>query len=256
MKKIKENYFKRTITQLIDNLKIGKTVLLTTAYDIIYWILFFGITYLTGQVLKQESSLLRMVKFDQQAMLASSTLAQTNVTLVQTYLIKSIIIILIFITIMLLIYTITTGLIWAALFNKKPNKKYFTEFFKLNLIWMIVWIAPILFLLFAMQDTARNYFAIFLFAAYLHFTTILQTTFAQKNSIKEAYASLALVGIGKIHYFMLPYLFTALVYLLLTRLLYLLPSRSLLIIAAAMIIWIFSIAWFRKYMKDVILSVE
>lgn len=249
-------YFTSVFWQFVHNLKIGKKVVLSTIYDLAFWLLFFGITYLVGVLLKKESTLLGKISFDQQAILASQTLAETNVTLINTFLIKSTLLIILLAIIVLIIYTIMKGLIWNTLFDKKPTKKYFVQFFKLNLLWFAIWLLPTLFVLLGAQPKWRNYLAIILAILYLHLTTVLQTVFTQKEKIKDALNASIQTGFGKIHHFICPYILSVLFYLLLTRILYLLPAQSIALLTSAIIMWVFSIAWFRNYVKDVILTPE
>lgn len=248
-------YLKNTFWQFIDHVNINKKILLTTIYEIVFWLLFFATSYITSVILKKEAAMLGKVNFDQLKIFTSQELTTTNITLIKTFLIKSILILGAFAIVILLIYSIIKGLIWLTLLNKKPTKTYFIQFFKLHCIWWILLALPATFILAGIQPEFRTYFVIFFAVFYLHATTILQAKFTQKTTQKDAFTSILNIGIAKIHYFLLPYTFSILIYWLLTRLLYLLPSGSIALLFAAILIGLLFICWFRNYIKDIILEI-
>jgi len=248
------DYLKQTFWQFIDHVKINKKILLIAIYDLIFWLLFFGTSYVISTFIKKETSMLGTVNFNQFQILTSQELTETNLVLIKTFLIKSAIILLIFFLTSLVIYSIAKALIWLTLFNKKPTKEFMAGFIKIHFIWWILWTLPILFSLIGAQPEWRNYFVIFFFFFYLHSTTILQTVYTQKCEMKEAFTSVLNKGIAKIHKFILPYAFALIIYFLLTRILLLLPRASAALLASAIIIGLIYISWFRYYIKDVILE--
>ena len=249
------NYTKTTFWNFIEHVVPTKQVLLSTIYDTVFWLLFFATTYVLGIIINKETAMLKNINFNQQAVLAQG-IAQANITLLKTFAAKIAFYALIYLLIIALFYTLMKGIIWLTLLNKKPTKQYFKQFYKLNLLWGIIWLAIFIFVLIGVQTEYRNYLAIIAFAFYLHMTTIAQTTFTVKNTIKEAFNAVIMTGIGKIHYFILPYSFSAVIYWLLTRILQFIPTQTTAIIVAAMLIALFYLAWLRNYVKDVILEIE
>ncbi|GEM_PF-6861612 len=248
-------YLKNTFWQFIDHVTLNKKILLLTVYETVFWLLFFATSYLTSRILKKQAAMLGKVNFDQLKIFTSQELTTTNITLIKTFLLKSILILSAFAIVILLIYSIIKGLIWLTLFDKKPTKACLIQFFKLHLIWWLLLALPIMFILAGAQPEFRTYFVIFFAVFYLHATTILQAKFTQKMSLKDAFADILNIGIAKIHYFVLPYAFSLIIYWLLTRLLYLLPSGSIALLFAAILIGLLFICWFRNYLKSVILEI-
>ncbi|MBI4141587.1 hypothetical protein HY484_01535, partial [Candidatus Woesearchaeota archaeon] len=248
------SYTKTTFWDFIEHVIPTKQVLLSTIYDTIFWLLFFGTTYVLGIIINKEAIMLKNINFNQQAVLAQG-IAQANITLIKTFVAKMAFYVIIYLLIIALFYTLMKGMIWLTLLhNKKYTKQYFKQFYKLNLLWGAIWLAIFVFVLIGVQAEYRNNLAIIAFVLYLHTTTVLQATF--KNTIKEAINAVVMTGIGKIHYFILPYAFSAIIYWLLTRLLMFIPTQTTAIIVAAMLIALFYLSWFRNYVKDVVLKIE
>lgn len=249
-----KNYIKHAITTYLNSFKQWKTILLTTAYDLTFWAIFFIITYLIGLPLKAETAILQKINFNQQALFTTGA-AQINNTLIKTFVTKVIIITIIYTAVLLLAYTLMKALIWTTIQDKKINKKYTTNFLKLNAIWWAILLIPILFTLLGAQPEWRNYLAIALAVLYFHFTTTLQAKYTQTESIKKAYEALTTTGITKIHHFIIPYTLTTLTYLALTRILYITPKGTIML-ATAIIILMLTIAWFRTYTNQIITKLE
>jgi hypothetical protein len=112
------------------------------------------------------------------------------------------------IAIIFMITCIFKSLIWLKIKNKKLTKEYFKKFILIKILWNIIWLIPIILALLLKQALIAPLLVLIVIAGF-HFTNIFYIKFKDLSSIKETFRT----GI-RIHLFLLPYTFLALLFLL------------------------------------------
>lgn len=160
----------------------------------------------------------------------------------------------IFLVIVLLILSaLLKSIIWALTAKSKISLKYILKFTLAKLVWNLLIIAVIAlgFVLFQPQAA----FALFAIAAiiWIYFSSVINPLLAKNPKIPEISRGIKL-GIKKIHYLILPYLFI-IIGIFLIRMLYLAGRTQELLIASGILL-LFYLAAGRHYIFEMISKIE
>jgi hypothetical protein len=115
---------------------------------------------------------------------------------------------------MFILFAVTSAyksLIWSHLTKQKFTKKYFLQFFKVNVLWQFIWLflACIGFFLFEV-NFATNFLLVELFL-YMYFTPFLRSQLTAKHTIKRIYHETFIHGVKNI-----PHFFIAIMFMIIT----------------------------------------
>ena len=156
----------------------------------------------------------------------------------------------VFVLFTILNWSFFQGIIHSILLKKKFNIKFFWKFLILNIIWALPW--SILFFI-ILLGTKVTYF-VFTFTIclllFFHFSFILYILFTKNNKLANIKKAMK-IGTAKIQYFILPYFFIFITFIILSQL-------ALLKLGNIIMLFIFIVffSWWQYYIKNVILEIS
>lgn len=225
----------KEFTQLLSTFRQlkGKKFYLVAMYDTLSWFIFAAAAYtigafmnrqITGEIMGPEM-MLSVLKI---------SLAYLAFTTILT----------------IVIYSVFKGLIWLTILNKKIELRFFTRFCILNLAWWLILLVPTAAVLIGTKPGIYWYaFGIWL-VLYIHLTTVLQYSFAEKQRIGFAIKNAFTTGLGKIKRFLLPGSYAATIYFVLINIFWIVPLKYINFIGV--LVLVFYLAWYRIYMAGII----
>ena len=250
---------------------LDRRYLFMVLYDAVFLFVAGLIIQLSGLALNAIKGLVVNIELDR-ATVVNQTTTQLEATKgqIQQFLWASGASIIAFVLLLLVAYALFKGLVWLTLYKQKPSWQYFKKFFLLNLLWALVWFVPwfaIIALIrieaiqafgLAAPTTAKIVISLAIIILAVHPVTFMQAWFTMQSKplIKPALAAIFTKGYGQIHRFVVPYLLSFLVYLVLAMVALFLNSKldlsarigtGILFLAA-----ILFINWFRTYLSSVI----
>lgn len=233
----------------IKSVKRWKTILLTAAYDAIFWLLTSATLLLALKWVNIEAITAQAkATLTPEGMINPETAAETAKAL-QNFIIHSIIAGIIILIIILIIYTLSRGLIWTKIAKIKPNKKFFKKFLALNAIWWAIWL-PIFIIIGISAKTNIKSAMTGLFIIGFYLTPIIHTTFTKKQQIKQSLKS-TIYGITRIHKLIIPYTYAFLAYIIIYQAFRLAQSTKYFQTITILFVVIY-LAWIRTYLYEVI----
>lgn len=249
--KIQETFLK-TIKELILSFK-EKKIIWAFVYDVCF-ILIAGIILKTAsKLLLQRMNALGILQAKTPEMLVQ------NMGVMQQFMYTTIITAIILYLVLLVIYTISRGLIWAKIMNLKPTKKYFLKFGLLSLVWITGWLLAFTLLVTITNQQYYKWIMIIMGIAYIHLTTVLHHAFSYKNEIGTAVQKAFSTGIGRIHQLIFPYIYIIIIFILteqiLTRTMQIPVSIQVMQIIGIALILLF-LAWHKTYLNKAIIKLE
>jgi len=224
-------------------------VVYSALVDALYWFFTFFIAIIAKNQLVAEAYKLQSVTLSP-AVLADQAAAQQALSVMKWFFVSGALVMVVVLVLEIVVYSACKGLIWLLLLNKKPSRQFFVGFFKLTLLWWLLWLVPGIILMFGLKP---NYFAwigglgVLVF---LHLTSLVHITFANTLSVKKALHSAFDVGILRVHFFIVPYVFAVGLYWLTVQLFNFLPQDQKFMLVAAIIYVIFYLAWFRTFILN------
>lgn len=224
--------------------KPGKNYLFVILYDILFYL---GI-YLSLILLKTTLESLNISTAEPESLEYLKDAAASNVLTQLTFYF------ILFIIIIILIYTLFKGLIYCKTLNKKFSLKYYYKFILLNLIWL----TSCILISYALLRLLPNfYFFLLLLILWAYFTLILYIDFTEKLKIKSAIESLYKIGIMNFHKIITPYLYALAVFIIiaLVSMLFIFIPDLLSSILSSILLLLF-MAWLRFYLADAIKKIQ
>jgi len=156
------------------------------------------------------------------------------------------------------VFTFFKGAAWGFVSKKKLDKKYFTQFLKLNLWWFGILGLLFLIIFWLTKPTATGFSVLLLAALALYFTPVFYSIFDPRKDIKELFARLWHVGVERFYYFILPFLLAKailLIYLgiIASIVMAIAPDAAVYVLFAFFVVWQ---AWFKYYIYLVARSIK
>lgn len=158
---------------------------------------------------------------------------------------------IIFALILFLIYALTNLFIWSAITDTKLRKSrasFILKFYGLSAIWFIAWSVLVLMVIWSIKINVVLYWFLAIALLYSHLTTLLYISYFKGKGLGKSIKSSFNTGFAKLQNFILPYVFAALVFLLLNILL--IPLGRIIhtnLMTVYFIVFIFYFAWLRLY---------
>lgn len=151
----------------------------------------------------------------------------------------------------LLVYSITNFLIWAAITSTKINKsriRFMLRFIGLNYIWAIAWAVLFVLIAVSIRREVVGYWGIALILLYSHFTALLCISYFMKKRIGKSIKSAFSTGFGKIQHFVVPYVLAAAVFMVINLVFMPLQRHyATYLNIVNIILFLFYFAWLRIY---------
>ncbi len=242
---------KKSVIELGNSFK-NKKIIWVLAYDLCFILI-------AGIILKISSTIMnwQMSKLGLQGAISGPTMKTFSPEIISQQLgaIKSLAVLFFIITlivylILILDYTLFRGWAWTKLLDKKPTKTYMKKFFLLNLIWVTIWTALFLLAVTTINQSYYSYLILIIAILYIHLTTVMHHCFTWQQEIKKAIGKAFTLGIGHIKYFIIPYIYIIIIYIIATKAVILIPRQSQTIAVFSFVILF--MAWYKTYMNSVI----
>lgn len=240
------SYLKNSFFVFAKSFLVRQSFVYSALFDAVYWFLTFLTAVLTKNLLVGEIQKLQYA-VPSAEILVNETVAKSTAGMLKWYFIDSGLIIALAVVLQIITYSLCKGFIWLCLTDKKVSREFFVGFFKLNLLWWLVWLLPAVILAFGLKPSFV-FVGIFVFLIYVHLTGVLHLWFARTQNIRSSFAAVLSVGVGSFHKFIVPYIFAFLVYLAASKLFLLLPKDQKSMLMAGIIFVVFYLAWFRQYL--------
>jgi len=253
---INTKYAQSSFDDFIGTFKRWQTIVITALYDAIFWLLlvfsaqFYQWKVQAKMLQTQASTMLT------QAGLADAAQLSQNVTSLRSFLTVIIAGIVVLILFNLITYTISRGLIWTNIAEKKITKKFLLKFLGLNSLWWLIWI-PIIFIILItlkLSGALKGSFTLVMTIA-AFFTPILHTLYMNGRGLRSIGQAFGL-GFSKLFKFAVPYCFAYIVLVIIlvptTIIFSLWPVRQPTMQAISMMIAVPWMAWLRIYLYPVI----
>lgn len=251
-----KKYFKKSWHLLLQSFKqLDSRMFFIVLYDLLFFAISIFAAFIFGRILQNSSLGMQLVQLDQLTNMSKPEL--DNVLAVfQKFLyilIGGMILLAIIIFVLMCIFK---ALIWFTVANKQTTVKNIKKFLLINLIWFLAWIVPSVLIGFIIKQELLRLLIMIVVPLLMHFTNILYVLFTSDHHIiiiKKAFA----IGIKKIHLFIIPYILSSAVLLLVSTLYWVykfLPESAVSIIG--FLIMLFYMAWSRKYFYIVIEDIK
>ncbi len=177
-------------------------------------------------------------------------------TIMERFIVFILIAVISFILFMAANWSFFQSVIWSILLQKKFTLKFFGKFLLLNMVWFLPWLALIFIIWFGAKPNLLIILLALLILSFFHFSFILYALFAKESKfreIKEAIKS----GVCKLHYFILPYIFVLIIFMIISILSNLLAIRFLngLIIAGLnLVLFLIFFSWLECCVGNIVIS--
>lgn len=241
------NYLKNSIKTYVNSFK-NKSILLVLVLNISFIIVTVALITLTKKISQPWIDKIQKVELSNIAFQSEAQLQETATTL-RGFILFLILTAIAFVLFLIINWSFFQGIIYKILLKQRFNAKSFGKFLLLNIIWVIPWLILIFIILFGAKT---GYFItpiLILMLLFLHLSFILYILFAKNNKIKIKQS--LKIGMLKIHYCIIPYIFIAITFIIISQL-------NLLKISSIIIYFIYLIffSWLQNYTKDIILNIS
>ncbi len=231
-----------------------KLIVITAFYDALFFLLLYGSIYFFRWRLELKAAQTQATTTLTREALLDPALASQNVTAIRSLMVLLLVGMLVLIIFNLLTYTISRGLIWTTIADKKPTKKFFLRFLGLNSLWWLIWVPLTLVVAITLkQDPAAKGSIATVLVIATYFTPILHTSFISGKRIGESIGNAFAIGISKLFRFAVPYTYAFIVYIIIFQAFKLVQQQpTKIVFSASMLFVILYIAWLRTYLYQVI----
>lgn len=236
----------------------GQKITLVVFYELLLALLFYLVTILFSPLYKNLNSI--GAEISQKASLAPTPETTTIVnSLINQALTKYILILLALLTIGFILYTVFRSLVWSTILDKKNNKQTIIKFFKVNLIWWVLFLAVSLLFVLISRNEFIPYLGPFFIIIYVYFTTPLFYYTLIKNKVKDVFSSAFSVTTINIKKLIIPYCFAIIVLFIIsypfsTNLFSELSIKTYQTIS--IIISIFYFTWLNIFISDILKTIK
>jgi len=254
-------HFKKQTAVFFSSWKLDKKVFLIMLFDIILILVSFLGLRVWGTMAARVSA--SMPDIDPNIINPdNSGLMESQLSLIQGSIYNMILLSLVLVLFFIFGSSLMQGLIWKMLTRSKSLRYW--KYLLLNLFWFAIWVVPILMPLFVISGYNQRlmldsslvfqvlfFLVIFLLIAFflLHLSMIVNFQFYRKGLIFKSVGNAFAIGFGKIHIFIVPFVYLFAVMMLLNILTY---WASFLISPGAYVFvnfigLVFLLAWGRSY---------
>jgi hypothetical protein len=173
---------------------------------------------------------------------------------VKSFLVNSLLATVVFLLLVLLLYTILQALSWQHVLRTKWSWAFLPRFLLLYLGWLTPWAVIFWFFVAGLRGTYAAYGLTILGILFIHLSFLFQQFVAKGDGFKKSVALTFSIGVGKIHLFLLPYAIGVVIWLLWSQLWRLLPQMSaspFALLAVLCLIFAPLFAWLKFFLSEV-----
>ncbi len=257
-KKIHEakNYLKSTFNNFISSFKnIDRTIIFIVAYKLIFYAACVFMFFKFRDILLVKAEPLMGIDPGVIRGGPSPELSAVAET-IKSFYIGIVMYALIFVLILLAVYIAANFLIWSRITRKKiKNTKHVfaARFFLLNVLWVVPWLFLAAIIVRSVRVEVLIEWMLGMVLLYIHLTAVLYISYFKTGKAARAVRKAFDIGFTKIHYFMVPYLFAAIIFTILN--IVLAPFKNYAIVLGGLsrtntftlIAFLFYAAWLRIY---------
>lgn len=240
------------LDQLIKTITNWKTIIITSLYDALFWLVAAGSAsfYMWKLQTNIEKTQTGMA-FTKQGMINPTTAGPMAdaIQSIMGFLIWGMIIVLL---LSFIAYYISRTAIWTTITKQKVNKKFLLKYFGINACWWLLWLIPLSFFIIVSTKTpqARTLvIGVFFIAAY--FTGILHPLFMRTHKIGYSFGNALGWGISKVHKLIVPYTYAFIIYIIIYQP-FKLIQNTMYVKPASMLLVVIFLAWLRTYIYETV----
>ena len=216
-------------------------------FDILFWALLTVLALIMAAVMRNPYQQIKAMQLGGGLTLAN---VEAYNVIIEHFFVSAIVAIIVFWILIVAAYTLSRGLIWLTLLNKKAPSKFFLHLFLLNLVWCTVWLALTLFFMSTLMQPLGAFAFIIMMLLYAHITTALHYSYVKSPGFAKSIRSAFGAGLGRISKFIQPYCYIFIVYVILHQLQKF--AKNTLALVVAFIVFLAFMAWYRKYLRNVL----
>lgn len=244
-------YLHKIWKSFIDSFKYLRiSYLIVIAYEILFFLAVVGIFILFQNILINIAA-----NFSQ---INPYALSAENVSAMRAFFVQSIAATIGMLLLAFIAYVILQGFAWLQIVGGKHTWRYFWRFIVLNFAWLIPWVVLMWFFVTGLKGVHATVGLLVLAIFFVHLTFIMQHSFAKdpnlgiKSSIGKAFS----IGIGKIHWFIIPYVLGFVVFMIWGQIWRLIPQTNPAfgLIILSLVIFAPFLAWFKFYLHRLLTS--
>ena len=253
----KKNYWKKNYNLFLNSFKkTDKRLIYIALCDFLFFLLLIGGLYVWNSgVAKGIESIPKELLENPENLSPEKT--QETALLMKDYLISIVGYTILLVIFIFLIWCLFKGYIWNLALKKKFNLKYYGKFLLLNLLWIAIWLVPLILLFILLKTKPSAKFLVIILVFLVYFTNILYILFTKNNLIMESIKNAFNLGFNKIHLFVLPYVLIILAMVVVSLVTWptsFLPVKVYTFISTLALV--FLLAWARLYLADVVKDVS
>lgn len=245
------NYLAGVWKTFIGTFRFRMNFLLVLAYEILFFLAVAGF----GMLLKRWLISIGTKYSGISAFLVTPE----NAAMVKGFFFDSIIAGLGFVALCYVAYVILQAFSWRAVVGESPSTKFILRFAGLNIIWLVPWLLIAWFFIAGLKGNYAAGGVAVLVILFTHLTFIMQHTFAHNNKrVKESIATAFTVGFGKLHKFIVPYLFATVLFILWMQVWRLIPQVTTMGFAGVLLLCVIFApftAWLKFYIHRLLPTV-
>lgn len=253
---------KQELKLFLDSFKLKKNFLYIILYDLLFFIIAILFVKFFGGIIGKMSSNVDLSIVER--VLISPSPAQTEilkatVNNVKMVIFGAMIAFTLYLIIIIFIWSLSRGLIYTTLLNKKFDKKFYWKFLLLNLLFYI----PLLILLFAfiyvIKELPQAIYALFLILLIaVYFLALSYISFVKIGKVFKAVGNALEFGFTKIHKMIIPLILIIIIFVIMS----LITANIIKILSFAiqpyvsLLIFIIYLAWARIYFVKVVEKID
>ncbi len=252
-RKMKQNYFQKTIKQYLDSFTKIKLLGNVFVFDLLFVIFVFLGVYAAYFIVKKP-----MVRIGAADLgnVAERSIAEIQMisSAYRDFFISAGIGLIVFFLFLIIGYSLFEGMAWCKILKKRFNLKYFGKFTLLNLIWFLSFIVLFFIFLIGLKQNVIPIILAILAFTFVYFTFILSVLFTQKNrfnQIKEALKK----GFLRIPYFLLPLMLIFITSFLVSKINLIYKNLQVFAVIFNLVLFLLVFSWVKIYISDVIAQV-
>ncbi|MBI4145095.1 hypothetical protein HY493_02710 [Candidatus Woesearchaeota archaeon] len=232
----------------IGTFKLKMSFMLVLAYEVLFFLAVAGFSMLLKKWLISIGT--------KYSSISAFLVTPENAAMVKGFFFDSIVAGLGFVVLCYVAYVILQAFSWRAVVGETPSTKFILRFAGLNVIWLVPWLLIAWFFIAGLKGNYAAGGLTALVILFTHLTLIMQHASAHDNKrVKESVVTAFTVGFGRLHKFIVPYLFATILFIVWSQLWRLIPQVTTMGFAAVLLLCaIFApfTAWLKFYIHKLL----
>ncbi|MBI4919552.1 hypothetical protein HY837_06480, partial [archaeon] len=146
--------------------------------------------------------------------------------------------------VLFVVYTLSRSIIWRILVGKNFSLKYFADFFKINFMWCLLWLVPLIIVFLGLMPQFKFIGMIYSLIVFSYFSGALHYSIASEKNVLKTFG---LLSIGFFTYLLTPYSLMYVTYVVIAKILEQLPYYEY----SSYVFLILTIACLRVYLAGI-----